>query len=205
MPYDVVKTLLTEDNNSISDTSFKIRTVCYNSFKFWYCNTNRITNEVFTAHSEDDVTVSIMTKGGSATEGEVGCYNPFKFNDYTLGGSPTNKTLTIDLGNTFNGSKLKVLATISRSVVSAKTKTNTTNETVTIDTQALAATNTVINLGKADVHKLNSVFITSDFSTDATTSDTDITDRFDLDTGQRDNFYDISRLVRKVGKPNTYC
>ena len=41
----------------------------------------------------------------------------------------------------------------------------------------------------------------ADFSTAATTADTDITDRFDLDTGQRDNFYDIGRLVRKTGKP----
>ena len=39
-----------------------------------------------------------------------------------------------------------------------------------------------------------------DFSTAATTADTDITDRFELDTGMRDNFYDISRLVRKSGK-----
>jgi len=29
----------------------------------------------------------------------------------------------------------------------------------------------------------------------------DITNRFTLDTGQRDNFYDISRIVRKAGKP----
>ena len=28
-------------------------------------------------------------------------------------------------------------------------------------------------------------------------SDTDITDRFDLDTGQRDNFYDIGRIKLK--------
>ena len=40
----------------------------------------------------------------------------------------------------------------------------------------------------------------ADFSTAATTSDDDITDRFDLDTGQRDNFYDVARLVRKSGK-----
>ena len=39
----------------------------------------------------------------------------------------------------------------------------------------------------------------ADFSTAATTSDTDITSRFDLDNGQRDNFYDIGRLVRKPG------
>ena len=67
------------------------------------------------------------------------CYNPFKFwRLFSLNGSPTGKTLTIDLGSTFNGSKLKVLATISSSVVSAKTKTNTTEETVTVDTQALS-------------------------------------------------------------------
>ena len=41
----------------------------------------------------------------------------------------------------------------------------------------------------------------ADFSTNATTGDTDVTDRFILDTGQRDNFYDISRLVRKSGEP----
>ena len=57
---------------------------------------------------------------------------------------------------------------------------------------------TVIILGKADVHKLNSVFMAADdFSTAATTSDTDITDRFDLDTGQRDNFYDIRSTSKK--------
>ena len=40
----------------------------------------------------------------------------------------------------------------------------------------------------------------ADFSTDATTSDTDITSRFDLDTGQRDNFYDVGRLKLKTGE-----
>ena len=39
----------------------------------------------------------------------------------------------------------------------------------------------------------------ADFSTAASSEDTDITDRFDLDTGQRDNFYDIGRIVRKAG------
>ena len=86
-------------------------------------------------------------------------------------------------------SKIKVIATISASVVGAKTKTETTDTTITIDTEALAATNTTISLGKADVHKISSVSHgSSDFSTAATTADTDITDRFDLDTGQRDNF-----------------
>ena len=44
---------------------------------------------------------------------------------FSLGGSPTGKTLTIDLGSGYNGHKIKVIATISASVVSAKTKTDT--------------------------------------------------------------------------------
>ena len=51
---------------------------------------------------------------------------------------------------------------------------------------------------QTDVHKINSVHITADFSTNAINSDTDITDRFDLDTKlKRDNFYDINRLKLK--------
>ena len=37
-------------------------------------------------------------------------------------------------------------------------------------------------------------------ATDATSSDTDITSRFDLDDGQRDNFYDIGRIKLKDGE-----
>ena len=42
----------------------------------------------------------------------------------------------------------------------------------------------------------------ADFSTVADTDDTDVTDRFELDTGQRDNYYDIARLKLKSGKVN---
>ena len=55
----------------------------------------------------------------------------------------------------------------------------------------------VIGLGKADIFKINNVYMAPDFSTAATSSHTDITDRFDLDNGQRDNFYDIGRLKLK--------
>ena len=200
LPYDVVKTLLTDDNSGLSDTSFKIRRQFVSTLSSSGTATLTAgTNEIFTAHSEADVTVSVMTKGGSATAGEVGDVITLAGSgDYTLGGSPTGKTLAIDLGSTFNGSKVKVLATISASVVGAKTKTSTTGSTLTIDTEALAATNTTINLAKADVYQINSIYMAADFSTAATTADTDITASFDLDTGMRDNFYDVSRLVRKT-------
>ena len=75
----------------------------------------------------------------------------------------TGKTLTIDLGSGYNGHKVKLTATISSSVVSAKTKTDTADTTtITVDTEALATAD-FISLGKADVHKLNSVFMAADF------------------------------------------
>ena len=198
LPYDVVKTLLTEDNSSISDTSFKIRRQFVTTLSSSGTATITAgTNEVFVAFTENDYSVSIMTTGSGSTGAAGDIISLSTSGDFTLGGSPTGKTLTIDLGSGYNGHKIKILATISTSVVGAKTKT-TTDTTTTIDTEALATANT-ISLGKADVHTLTTVHMAADFSTAATTSDTDVTDRFTLDTGQRDNFYDIARLVRKTG------
>ena len=42
----------------------------------------------------------------------------------------------------------------------------------------------------------------ADFDTAASSSDTDITSRFELDTGQRDSYYDIARLRLKPGAAN---
>ena len=194
LPYDVVKTLLTEDNSSISDTTLKIRRQFVTTLSSSGTATITAgTNEVFVAFSENDYSVSIMTTGSGSTGAAGDIISLSTSGDFTLGGSPTGKTLTIDLGSGYNGHKVKILATISASVVSAKTKT-TTDTTTTVDTEALA-TATTISLGKADIHTLTSVHMAADFSTAATTSDTDITSRFDLDDGQRDNFYDIGRLV----------
>ena len=201
LPYDVVKTFLTTDNDGVSDTSFKIRRQFVATLSSSGTATLTAgTNEIFSAFSENDVTVSIMAKGSGST-GSVGdIISPSTSGDYTLGGSPTGKTLALDFGSGYNGHKIKVIATISASVVGAKTKTATQGETLTVDTEALAATNTTISLGKADVYEIQSIFMAADFDTVADSDDTDITDRFDLDTGQRDNFYDIGRLVRKTGK-----
>ena len=53
------------------------------------------------------------------------------------------------------------------------------------------------HIGKADVFALNNVYMSSGFGSNASSSDTDITSRFELDTGQRDNFYDIGRIRLK--------
>ena len=198
LPYSVVKTLLTTDNASVSDTSFKIR----RQFTATLSSSGTATltagtNEIFSSFVEADYAVSIMTTGSGGTGAAGDVISLSTGSDFTLGGSPTGKTLAINLGSGYNGHKIKILATVSASVVGAKTKTDTEG-TQTVNTLALVKKD--ISLGKADIHTLTSVHMAADFSTAATTSDTDITTRFDLDNGQRDNFYDVGRLKLKAGK-----
>ena len=163
LPFDVVKTLLTTDNDGVSDTSFKIRRQFVTTLSSSGTATLTAgTNEIFSAFSQNDITVSIMTTGSGGTGNAGDIISPSTANDYTLGGSPTGKTLAFDFGSGYNGHKIKVTATISASVVGAKTKTATSGETVTIDTEALAATATTISLGKADVYQVQSIFRAAD-------------------------------------------
>ncbi len=197
LPYSVVKTLLTDDNDGVSDTSFKIRRQFTKTLSSsGEATINAGTNEIFTAFDNKDFTVSIMSTGSVGTGAVGDVISLSTANDFTLGSTPTGKTLTINLGDGYNGHKIKVLATLSTSEVGAKSKTDTAG-TQTVDTLALVKKD--ISLGKTDVYKLNSVFMAADFSTAATASDTDVTSRFNLDTGQRDNFYDIGRLKLKPG------
>ncbi len=60
---------------------------------------------------------------------------------------------------------------------------------------------TQVSLGKADIIKLVKITMSADFTTAATSSDIDITDRYELDNGQRDNFYDLGRILLKPNTP----
>ena len=204
LPHFTVKTLKTTANGGATDTNFNVRrhftaTLSSNGD----ATITAGTNETFASLASDDFTVSIMTTGAGGT-GAVGDVLNLSGNNhegdtiFTLGGSPTGKTLTLDFGADFQGHKIKILATISRSVAGSKTKTLNSNETTQITSQTTIESG-VIGLGKADILQINNVYMSANFSTNATSSDTDITSRFDLDTGQRDNFYDIGRLKLKPG------
>ena len=68
LPYDVVKTLLTTDNDGVSDTSFKIRRQFVTTLSSSGTATLTAgTNEIFSAFSENDITVSIMATGSGGT------------------------------------------------------------------------------------------------------------------------------------------
>lgn len=55
------------------------------------------------------------------------------------------------------------------------------------------------SLAQTDVLRIKAVYMSANTSTDATTNDTNITDRYTLDDGQRENFYDVARIQLKPG------
>jgi hypothetical protein len=201
MPESTIKTLKTADNDALTDTTFTVRrqfiaTLTGDGIGIF----NTGANESFDTLASGDYALMHITAGSSA--GAVGETTSLSGNShegatiFTRGSS--NTQLTIDLGSNYGGSQVKLIATITRTVAGEKLKTLNSSQTTTVATQVLAQSSS-ISLGKADVSALNSVYMAPDFSTDATTSHVDITDRFDLDTGQRDNFYDIGSIKIKPG------
>ena len=199
LPYTTIKTLKTTANNGISDTSYTVRRHYVQTLSnSGTASITAGTNETFAAHLVKDFSVSIMSTGSGGT-GAVGDVLTLAGSGvFTLTGSPTGKQLDIDLGSGYAGHKIKILATINRTIADSKSKTLNANTTLQISTAA-AATAAEVGLGKADIFKINSIKMAANFSTNATASDTDITDRFDLDNGQRDNYYDIGRIKLKTG------
>src|SRR6056300_814557 len=202
LPNEAVKTLKTTSNSGITDTNFKVRRQFIKQLSSGSGQISAGTNETFASLSEGDYTVSIKAIG-SASSGANGNILSLTGNNadgnpiFTLSGSPTGKTLDLDFGTAYADAELKIIATVNRSVAGSKTKTLNTGSTVAVSTQATIESG-VIGLAKADVYKINNVYMSPDFSTAATTSHTDITSRFELDTGQRDNFYDIGRIKLKT-------
>ena len=204
LPYKTVSTLKTTANSGATDTNFNVRrqfTLTLSSNGDGTITAG--TNETFSSQADDDFAVSIMTTGSGGT-GSVGDVLNTSGNNhegdalFTLGGSPTGKTLTLDFGANFAGHKIKILATIARTVAGSKTKTLNSAQTLAVTSQTIIESG-VVGIGKADIFKINNVYMSPAFGTTATSSHTDITSRFDLDNGQRDNFYDIGRIKLKPG------
>jgi hypothetical protein len=112
----------------------------------------------------------------------------------TIGGSPVGTSATI---SGLPDVALKFIAPVRKNL-SEMTKT------LQADYQyAVATPNTVggesDTLNVADVVELEAVYMSSSLGTPATTSDLDVTNRYELDGGQRDNFYDVGRIRLKRG------
>jgi len=205
LPYENIKTLKTTANGGLTDTSYSARRQVVINLSGGSETITAGTNEIFPSLDEGDYTVSVMSASGSAVLGDVLSLSGNNHEGsaiFTLGGSPTGKQLTLDFGSNYGSAKLKVTFTVNKSSTAANSKTKTLNEDQTLQVSTLAAITKQggISLGKADIFKLNAVYMAADFSTNATSSNTNITTRFELDNGQRDNFYDIGRIKLKTGE-----
>jgi len=120
----------------------------------------------------------------------------------TYGELDANPTCTITNNGTqitfttVNGSSVSLSSTqqieysvdVSYTAAAARTKTHNSNETVTGTLSSGS-----LSLGKADIIKINAIKIGS-------SSGDVITDKFTLDNGQRDNFYDLGKVILKSGE-----
>lgn len=113
--------------------------------------------------------------------------------------TPTGSGVTFALASGLSGKSMLVIAAVNKSgaVLTEKTKTLESSETVTFTTAATAQ-KTELLLGKADGYRIVSVKMKSGtFAEPGAAFNIDISDRYEFDTGQRSTHYDVSRLLLK--------
>ena len=155
-PKNTIKTLLTEDNNGVSDTQFTVR-------RQFIGNTNSSgvvtftagSNETFNAFADADYTLSILTAGGG-----TGVQGDIVDLDGKLSGTGTASLTVTDNSILGNAAKVKLTATILRTSVQSKTKTTQLSKQLKVLASdadgafGTRATDREISLGRADVFRL---------------------------------------------------
>ena len=186
LPKNTIKTLLTNTNDGASDTQFTVRRqfigTTNSSGVVSFSATG--SNETFVGFTNRDYVATVLTAGGgSAIAGDDILLNSTK----VTGTASSSLTIT---DSTLLGSsaKVKVVATILKTGVTAKSKTtNLCKQLKVLATDAdgkygTRATDRDISLGRADVYKLIAVYDSEATDTDATVPSmtlTSITGTFD--------------------------
>ncbi len=106
--------------------------------------------------------------------------------NYPISVSGTGTTSASITGAPANATGMEVLAFVNKASGIIRSKT------LVEETQTLQDVNGVISLAKADIFRLVRV-------REGDSDGIDLFNRYDLDNGQRDNFYGLGRLVRKQG------
>ena len=164
-----IKTHLTDGNNGQSDTQITIRRqYVATSSGAGVVTISAGSGETFLSHSEADYTMSILAAGagGSANQGDiVSCATGFS------GGGTATVSITNNaaLGN---AAKVKIIATLLKTSVTAKAKTAQLMKQVKVvpgstGQYGTRPTDVDISLGRADSFKLVAVYDSEETSTDA--------------------------------------
>ena len=173
---NAIKTLKTDNNSGISDTSVVIR----RSFTDTSSASGEVSftasaNETFNAVDNTDFVLTVISagSGGSASDGDIVNLNS---SNVSILGSGTG-TITITSASILgNGAEVRLIATITRTTVNEKSKTRTRMHQVLVDNDGIAggadygtsAHHKEVSLGVADIHKLWAVFESDDSSTNPT-------------------------------------
>jgi len=185
IPQYAIKSL--KDDDDLSDTTYTIRRHVSGSMSGTTYTLNAGTGETFAPNSITNYQVSVVTASGTATGNGYANGDIINMtaagNTIVLGGSPVGKQVVITAPD-IEGSTITVMATIIKETSVEKTKTLTSRS------QTLSHSS-LIQLDRADIFDIVSIIDTS--------SSNDITDRYILDNGQRDNFYDRGSISPRPG------
>jgi hypothetical protein len=113
-------------------------------------------------------------------------------------GSGGSTSISINMGVGSN-EYFTVIAPMTRTNITEKTKSLVEDFEVTF-----ASPNTTLGsydvLGVTDALRIKGIYMSADFNTAVNIStDPDVKDRYELDNGQRENFYDVARIRLKPG------
>jgi len=141
------------------------------------------TNESFLNYSSDNYILSNPSNGNLIDISGSG----------VVSYSNSNKSLTITLTGSFASAPFKLIAPVNKSDTIPKTKVLVYSQEYQV---ATGFSDPVIPLQYADGYTLQAIYMSSS-GADATKNDTNVTDRFIFDGGQRDTHYDLARIIRK--------
>ena len=166
---DTIKTLKTDANNNISQTTQTFRRTFHTTTASGgVISLTAGTNETFVSESNTDYIVHIITApNGSATNGDV--LNVTGLTTVT----PSGNTLTITDNTVIGGSaEVKVIATLTRTVAGEKIKTKKPTHLTLVDADSTsgaeygtASQHKEISIGHADAYRLHAVLDSEDAST----------------------------------------
>jgi len=133
----------------------------------------------------------ILTVASGANSGDI---VPLSTGSVTI--ATNSESVTISGLGAYEGNNVKLIAGVKRTL-NQKAKSLTTSGNDNIHLFSIASPTGDDQLGFADGYKLHAVYMSANMSTPATVNDDDVSEYYDFDNGQRDNFYDLARLKLK--------
>lgn len=204
MPYNVIKTI--RGIGGTIDTNYSVRRIYTGALSSGLVQLTAGVNEQFvTPYSNKDF-LMVITSGaltGTIVNLDSAYTGVGGGSRVVLSGTPTGKNVQIkldDLGSNYTSASFQLIATVYKQEAVEKTKTLVSNYNYNITSPNTTPSN-YDSLGKADIFALKAVYMSASTGTNATTSDQNVTSRYELDNGQRDNFYDLGRIKLKTGMP----